>query len=469
LAAHSQLEEPDVTISTDPIGADLARLVDGAVFGPGDSGFDEASRPWSLAVEHRVRAVVQAAGRADVAATLRYAREHGLTVAAQAVGHGATSALEGTILLRTARLGGVGVRADEQRVRVGAGVRWGEVLAALTGTGQLPLAGTSPSPSVVGYLLGGGLSWFGRRFGHAANSVVEFEVVTADGEPARVSATEHPDLFWALRGGGGDFAVVTGLTFATHQAAGLAGGRLSWPIERAADLLDAYRAVVATAPPELTAFFGMAAFPDLPQVPAALRGTRVATVDVTYLGSASTGREYLSPLTAAGSPQADTFDTLDLADLGSVCAEPTQPSFGMPRAVALDRLDDEVAAGLLDAVRPDFIEGPGTPLVGVQVRQLGGALAREVPDGGAVPVITAPYVCTGLAAGLPDRRAAARDRLDAFEETLSVARADFTPYNFLADGQDVADAFPPGVLDRLREVKKAWDPDGVIRANRPVG
>jgi FAD/FMN-containing dehydrogenase len=461
-------EEHDVTITSDPIGADLARRLDGAVLAPGDDGFVEASGPWSRAVEHPVRAVVRADSPADVVATLRYARANGLTVAAQAVGHGATSALSGTVLLRTSGLRGVEVRADEQRVRVGAGARWGDVLAALSGTGLVALSGSSPSPSVVGYLLGGGLSWFGRRFGLAANAVVEFEAVTAEGELLRVSASEHPELFWALRGGGGDYAVVTAVTFGTHPVPGLAGGRLAWPADRAAALLDAYRAVTATAPDELSAWFGLLALPDLPGLPPALRGARLATVDVTFLGSASTGREYLSPLSAVGPPLSDTFDLLDIADLGTICDEPTEPTFGMPRAWPLGRLDDDVTAGLLDTVRPDFGDGPGTPLVSVQVRHLGGALAREVPGGGAAPVVSAPYVCTGVATGTPELRGAARERLGALDDALSGVRAGLTPYNFLGDGQRAADAFPADVLKRLRDVKRAWDPHRVIRSNRPV-
>ncbi|MEV4187629.1 FAD-dependent oxidoreductase, partial [Streptosporangium canum] len=182
---------------------DLRSLIRGHVSLVGDDGFDQARRPWNLAVEQPVRAVVEAADADDVAALVRYARDAGLTVSAQPSGHGATGDVDGVILLRTGRLDEVRVDPGARTARVGAGVAWGQVQAVAGPHGLTGLPGSSPVVSVVGYTLGGGLSWFGRRYGWAADSVTAFEVVDADGVRARVTADSDVDLFWALRGGGG--------------------------------------------------------------------------------------------------------------------------------------------------------------------------------------------------------------------------------------------------------------------------
>uniref|UniRef100_UPI0013C36320 FAD-binding oxidoreductase n=1 Tax=Allorhizocola rhizosphaerae TaxID=1872709 RepID=UPI0013C36320 len=228
--------------------SELSKVVRGRVTLPGDAEFAEASQPWNLAVDQRgVLAVVEAADRDDVAALVRYARTAGVPIAPQATGHGASGSAIGAILLRTNQLGGVEIDAAARTARVGAGVKWGEVLAAASPHGLTGLAGSSPVVGVVGFTLGGGLSWFSRKFGLAADSVRAFEVVDAEGAFARVTAESDQELFWALRGGGGDYAIVTALEFDLHPAPSLYGGRVLWPVDRAAAVLDVYREVTASA------------------------------------------------------------------------------------------------------------------------------------------------------------------------------------------------------------------------------
>ncbi|MEE2037091.1 FAD-binding oxidoreductase [Nocardiopsis sp. CT-R113] len=203
---------------------DLRGMLRGRVLVAGEEGFDGASRAWNLAVDQPVAAVVEAADADDVSALVRHARRSGLTVAVQPTGHGASGAVEGVVLLRTGALDGVEVDPVRRIARVGAGVSWGRVQEAAAAHGLTGLPGSSPVVGVTGYTLGGGLSWFGRRHGWAADSVRAFEVVDAEGERARVDAVSDPDLFWALRGGGGDFAVVTAMEFDLYPAPELYGG-----------------------------------------------------------------------------------------------------------------------------------------------------------------------------------------------------------------------------------------------------
>ncbi|NUP04122.1 MAG: FAD-binding oxidoreductase [Nonomuraea sp.] len=422
---------------------ELRNITNGPVLLPGDEGFDEARRPWSLAVDQPVRAVVEAADAGDVAAVVGYARRHGLAVTAQPSGHGASGDTEGTILLRTGRLGGVEI--TDGVARVGAGVKWGEVLAAASPLGLTGLAGSAPVVSVTGYTLGGGLSWFSRKHGFAADSVRAFDAVDADGEHVRVTADSDADLFWALRGGGGDFAIVTAVEFGLHPAPFLYGGRVIWPADRAARVMRAFREVTAAAPDELTVWLQLFAPPG---------GPGFVMIDCTFLG-AEPGA-LLRPFEEIGGAISDTRGLLPVAELGTICDEPADPTPGAGHTELLTGLGDEVAGLLLGE--------PVEPLIAVQVRHLGGALARPVEGGGAVERLTEPYLVHGLGAASEE----VSQRLETFAKSLAPYGSGRRPYTMLHGGEHASAAFSPATLSRLRALKLSRDPGGVIRANFPV-
>ncbi|WP_043625632.1 FAD-binding oxidoreductase [Nonomuraea candida] len=431
---------------------DLRGAVAGRVLLPGDEGFEQAAKPWNLSVRQPVAAVVEAADAGDVAAVARFASARGLTVAAQPSGHGATGDTEGVILLRTRRLGGVEVRREERTARVGAGVTWGEVLAEAGPLGLTGLAGSSPVVSVTGYTLGGGLSWFGRKHGFAADSVRSFEVVRADGETATVTAGSDPDLFWALRGGGGDFALVTAMEFDLYPAPALYGGRMLWPGHRTREVFEAFLEITAEAPDELAVWFNRMQFPQAPPM---------VGVDVAFLGEEGDGRALLAALDKIDDVMADKRGPVPVAELGGITAEPTDPSPGRSRAELLTRLDEAAIGTLLDS--------PLEPVVGLQVRHLGGALAAARPDAGPSGPVTEPYLLYLLGfAPTPEAGAAAGDRQRRLAEELGGAVSGRKPYTMLGGGERAAAAFSEQDLARLREIKRARDPRGVLRANFPV-
>ncbi|GAA0972204.1 MULTISPECIES: FAD-binding oxidoreductase [Nocardiopsis] len=430
---------------------DLRGMLRGRVLVAGEEGFDAAARPWNLAVEQPVAAVVEAAGADDVSALVRHARRCGLTVAVQPTGHGASGAVEGVVLLRTGALDGVEVDPVRRTARVGAGVAWGRVQEAAAAYGLTGLPGSSTVVGVVGYTLGGGLSWFARRHGWAADSVRAFEVVDAEGGRARVDAASDPDLFWALRGGGGDFAVVTSVEFDLYPAPELYGGRVVWPVSAAARVMAAFAEVVSGAPEELTVWANLQQIPGLDPT---------VSVDVTFLGGEERARKLLRPLEAVGAPLRDGRGTMSSAALGSITAEPTAPSPGMARAELLRGLDGGAVRAL--------VEEPPAPLLGVQVRHLGGALAREsaTPFG----AVEEPYYVYAL--GVPVSAQAAqgiRERLGRLVADLGPLVSGRKPLTALAPGESVADVFGPEALARLRRIKRERDPHGVVRSNYPVG
>ncbi|MEU4230555.1 FAD-binding protein [Nonomuraea sp. NPDC026600] len=416
--------------------------INGKVLLPGDAGFDEARKPWNLAVDQPVRAVIEAADADDVAAAVSYARLNGLAVTAQPTGHGASGDTDGTILLKTARMNGLTV--EDGIARAGAGVKWGEVLAAASPLGLTGLAGSSPVVGVTGYTLGGGLSWFGRKYGFAADSVRAFEAVGATGDPVRVTAESDPELFWGLRGGGGDFALVTSVEFDLRPAPFLYGGRMMWPVERAREVFDAFTETTAEAPEELTVWFDLLKFPG---------GPGYVAIDSTFLGEHP--GDLLRRFDRIGGMISDTRRPMPVAELGSICAEPTDPSAGMGRFELLTGLDG-VADVLLGA--------PIDPLISVQIRHMGGALARPAEGGGAAGQLAEPYSVYMF--GLPSRETT--ERIADLTKALVPYTSGRKPYTMLAQGEQAASAFPASTLARLRDLKRTRDPHGVIRANFPV-
>jgi FAD/FMN-containing dehydrogenase len=447
------------------IGVDLQHEVRGQVLRPGDHDWDLIRRPWNVQTHLPVRAVVIAEDAEDVAATVRYAARQGLAVAAQPVERSATTASQDTILLRTGAMRDVSVDPRRRTATVAAGAGWAEVQYAAGEFGLTGLAGSSTGPSVVGFTLGGGLSWFGRKYGFAANSVRAVEIVDPDGYRCRVTAESDPELFWALRGGGGDFALVTRLEFDLHPAPMLYGGRLLWPAERAEEAMAAYRSTVATAPDELSTWFTMLRFPAIPELPAFLRGRAMVAVDATYLGGLISGRELLSHLLAVPGALLDTVGALRVTDLGTMAAEPVDPVPVLEYAALLPDLDEATADALLSVAGPDS----GSPLTSVQVRHLGGALARRVTGGGAVGHLEEKFSLGAI--GMPMGRGTA----GAIQEHQALMARRLSPHasgrcfaTFLGAEESPVAAFPPEVLARLQGVKRRRDPFGVIRSNHPV-
>lgn len=419
----------------------LNQVVRGQVWRPGVAGFDEARLPWNRAVEQPVDAVVEAADPADVAALVRYAGANGLTIATQPNGHGATGRTDGTILLRTRKLDALEIDPVNRRARIGAGVSSGQLQQAAAAYGLTGLPGSSPVVSVTGVALGGGLSWFGRTHGWVADSVRALDVVDAEGRERHVTADSDPDLFWALRGAGGDFAVVTALELDLHPAPHLYGGRMMWTGEHAFAVLSAYQQIVDSAPDELTLWFTLVHFPG---------ADPMVTVDATYLGPEAEARDLLAELDRLPQPIADSRRVMAVDELGGITGEPTDPSAGLSHAELLTTLDDALLAE------------PIAPLLSVQVRHLGGAFTR--PSDSPHGPLTEPFALYLF--GIPRGPEGVLAKQAALAASLPISGR--KPFTFLNPAETVADAFAPEVVERLRRIKSHVDPGGVFRSNFPV-
>ncbi len=445
--------------------AELRDLLPGQVVGPDDAAWVPARMAWVVNVPQEPAAVVVVRDVEDVVAAVTCAARHGLSVAVQPVGHGATEAMTGTVLLRTAALNDIEIDVDEQVVRVGAGVKWGALLAAVEPTGMIVPAGSSPDPSVVGFTVGGGLSWFSRSIGTAAENVEAFEVVDAAGTARRVTAASDPDLFWAMCGGGGDFAVITTIEMRLTPAPPVVGGRLMWPLEMAYPVLHAFREATAGAPEALSTWAEIFRFPPMPELPEEIRGKSFVAVDLTYLGDEDDLGPILEPLRRVPALILDTVGHVPLSRLGEIAAEPVDPMPVMESSGLLADLDVDTVDRLLR------VAGAGAELAlnVVQIRHLGGALARatreDVPQGGLSEGYS--FFLLGVPA-VPELVPAIEGGFAAVREALAAQATERGFFNFRGSSTDATSCFSPEVAERLRAVKAAADPAGVIRSNRPT-
>jgi hypothetical protein len=420
----------------------LRRCVVGDVVIPSDPGWDEARTAWNLAADQRPAIVLLAGSSADVVAGVGYARENGLRVAAQSTGHAAGPRRwdQPTLLIKMERLRGVQIDVEARIARVEAGAQWQDVTAAAAAHGLAALAGSSPDVGVVGYTLGGGLSWLARRHGIAANSVTAIELVTADGRQVRVDGDNQPDLFWALRGGGGSFGVVTALEFRLLPLTELYAGALFFPLERAGEVLKAWREWVDTVPDEVTSVGRVMQFPPLPDIPEPLRGNAFTIIEAAMLTDADEGARLIAPLRSLGAA-IDTFTIIPASALSKLHMDPEHPVPGTGDGMLLDDFPAQAIDALVELVG----SGARSPLLSAEVRHLGGAVGRVEPGSGALASID-----SGVKAALSPHAGAGHY------------------LNFVDRETDVAEIYPETTLRRLRQVKARHDGGDLFLSNHPI-
>jgi FAD binding domain len=444
----------------------LRSRMDGLVVAPEDEGWDEARQAWNLAVDQRPALVAIPESEGDVVAVVEFARENGLRVAPQGTGHNARAlaSLDRTILLKTSALRDVEIDPVRRVARVQAGALWADVTRPASEHGLAPLAGSSPDVGVVGYTLGGGLSWLARRHGLACNSVVSIEVVTADGRRLRADRGREHDLFWALRGGTGSFAVVTAMEIELYALESAYAGAMLWPWERAGEVLRRWVAWSRAAPETITTSARLLQVPPLPDVPEALRGRSFVAIDGAFSGNEVSGAAVLRALREL-EPEIDTWAPMAPAGLSHIHMDPEQPVPGMGGHMLLDDLSDAAVDTLVAAAGPDS----GSPLLSVELRQLGGALARRPDEHGALATLDAGFCLFAVGVPMDEGMAAA---IIAHHERLATAMnlwdAGTRFLNFAEGPTDPGAAYPDATLRRLNAVKTVYDPTDRIASNHAI-
>ena len=451
----------------DPARDDISALRDlcgGAVALPGDDGYDAARAAFNLAIDQRPAAVAYPVDADEVADVIRAARAAGLRVTAQATGHnaGPLGSLADTVLVKTSGLGGVEIDPANRVARVGAGVLWEDVVDAAAPHGLIALHGSSPNVGVAGYSLGGGMGWLARSHGLQTNHVTAIELVTADGEIVRTDASNDPELFWALRGGGGNFGIVTALEFRLFPMTEIFAGMMIWDWSQAERVLTAWSQWAVGAPDTVTTSFRIMQLPPLPEIPEPIRGRSIVMIDGAVQGD--NPADVIAPLRALG-PEMDTFAMVPATSLVRLHQDPEEPMPFVSDTALIDALGAEAIAMVLEFAGP----GSGSPLLSVELRQLGGALRRPATHHGAAAMIDAQFVLfAGSLAMDPDMGAMIAGYAGGFVDAMQPWSARGQYLNFAERAVNTAESYEPTAYTRLLAVKGRIDPENVIRANHAL-
>ncbi len=443
-------------MSNEATAAQLAARTSGPVWSRAEAdraSYDEGRSGFNLALDHQPALVLAAATPADVVEGIRFAAGNGLPVDVQATGHGAHRAMDGGLLVTTRRLTGVDVDPGRRVARISAGATATDVIAATAPHGLAAAVGAAPGVGFVSYTIGGGVGLLGRAHGYAADCARRLEIVTADGRELAVTQEQHPELFWALRGGGGNLAAVTAIEVDLIPVPVLYGGGLFFSGDRAPDVLEAFRRAMATAPPELTLSLAFVAFPDLPVVPPPLQGKFCGHLRVAYLGERGAGEPLIAPLRAAA-PFLDTIGVLPLTKIGTIHADPVGPMPVSSDSLAL--IGDDTLSDLLPLIQPD------APFM-LELRHLGGALTR--PRGAPSAVGHRPAMLNLFTSAypgtVPDVAASGQQRACKAVAAASVGGPlrNFLPTRY----PDATACYEPAVATELARLKTIWDPDDTFR------
>lgn len=458
---HPTGQESERTQLLEALGA----RVGGTVHAPGSPGHERGRSGIQQVDRHAPDAVVTAAHTEDVRAAVEVAAERGLTVAAQRTGHGHGSGMRGGVLVDTRNLDGVRVDPERRRAVVGAGATWQDVIDAAAPHGLAPLSGSLPGVGAVSYTLGGGLGLLGRRHGYAADHVRSLDLVTADARPLRVDALSDPDLFWALRGGGSSFGLVTGMEFDLFPVARLYGGSLYLDATDAPGVLDTWRRWAEDSPEELTSGVTVLVHPDFEGVPAPMRGRLVAQVSLAWSGPVEKGPALAEPLRSAAPVLLDTLRELPYAESGSVFADHDGPAGFRGEGLMVDALEPEALDGLL---RLAAAERPYMSVFGL--RHLGGALARppEVPNAvGHRDAAHLVSVLTLTGSGADDPGADLRAEAARLFSGHTSGRSSNLSFGAVTEAE-VRAMYTPGDLPRLARTRDRVDPLRRVHSHRPI-
>ena len=464
--------EEDVVRTLAPEAPNIDELRDavrGEVFTPGDEGYADASRIWNGAHDGRRPALlVRYSGSADVIAALRFARSNDLEVAVRGGGHSIPgfSTGDGVAVIDLSPMDEVHVDPAARRATVGGGAVWADVDHETQAHGLATTGGLISSTGVAGYTLGGGIGWLMRKHGLACDNLVAADVVTADGELIHASETENPDLLWGLRGGGGNFGIVTRFEFTLHPAGPMVyAGPIFYSADTARDLLRAFREWAPGVSEDITAVLNLTTAPPLPVIPEEWHGRKVMAFLATSIGPVEEGPGHVESIRSTAEPIADLLGPVPYTVIQSLL-DPLFPKgiHAYFKATNLARLDDELINRLCELHR----QAPG-PQCEIHVHQMGGAVARIGEGDTAFAERSMPYVLNAVAAwGEPGAADAHRDWARAVIEAASEASTGRAYVNYLGDPGGGRAAYGEATYERLVALKERYDPTNVFRRNQNI-
>jgi len=448
--------------------AKLGRALDGEVITAGDPGYGDARRVWNGMIDRRPLVIARPRDASGVATVIRFAREHELRLAVRGGGHNVagSAVCDGGIVCDLSGLRGVDLDPAGRVARAGGGATWGDLDRATHTIGMATTGGMISSTGIGGLTLGGGLGWLMRAHGLACDQLTSVDLVTADGESVSCDAETNPDLFWAVRGGGGNFGVATAITYRLHQVDVVTGGLLIYPLEQAVDVLLHYDRCCAETPDHVTTAAAFATAPDAPAFPEALRGRPIVMVALCAIGASAAIERDIAPLRRFGPPALDLVGPTTYPALQSSLDAGAPPhARNYWKACYLDALTPDLVRALVD----NFARAC-SPMSQVLIHQIGGAVARVGELETAFPHRKSPYLVNLV--GMWQRPQDDAANIDWTRRYWNAVRpsAKGTYVNYLGDDEAgwIDSVYPPETLKRLVAAKNRWDPDNVFRTNQNI-
>lgn len=439
----------------------LAERLAGPLLTPDHPGFDGEIAPYNLYAIDTPDIVVGAANEADVVEAIRFAAEHSLPVSVLATGHGNDPQVNGGLMVTTKRLDRVSVNPATGIATFGAGVRWKAVVAAADPYGLAPVTGSSPEVGAVGFLLGGGLGPLARSHGYGSDYLVGARVVTGKGELVEANAETNPDLFWALRGGKKGLGVVVEASVRLVPLPALYGGSVFFDTPHIETMLRTWADWTKTADPNVTTSIALVHFPAAPFIPEVLRGRSLLQLRFAYPGSIEAGERIAAPLLEVAPVYLGQLGALKRTEVRMIHNDPADPAAVATSGALLSDIDQV----FIDALLEKFGPGSGTPLLGAEIRHLGGATRQDVPGGSAAGGRPANYVL-GLVGATPPLLytaipAAITDLLAALAPWISSeGNSNFT--GEIHTSEHYAGLWSPETFQRLEEIRTKYDPQGLF-------
>jgi len=445
--------------------ASLAASIVGTVIRPGDDAFEEARRGHNRRFDRRPELIVKPANTVDVARSVAYARARGLDIAVRGGSHSVAghSSVDGGIVIDLSDLTGLHIDADRRLAWAGAGLTAGEVTRAAAAHGLAIPFGDNGHVGISGLTLGGGIGWLARKHGLTIDSLLSVDLVTADGRILTASESQHADLFWAIRGGGGNFGIVTRFQYRLHPVGTVLGGALFLPATR--DVLRGLVPLAASAPEQLTTITYVMAAPPAPFIPAEMQGTTTAAVMFVYAGDPADGEAVIAPFRALATPLAEVVAPMPYPDIYAFTEEGDTPGPWVTRSAFVDVLDDST----VDAILAGH-SAPSSPYLMTEVRVLGGAMARVAPDATAFAHRSAAIMLAVINPFDDPAQAPIHEAWTAAYFDAIAARSVGVYSNFLEDEGDarIRDAYPVETYRRLAQVKRRYDPTNLFHLNQNI-
>ena len=466
-----------MTIATMPAPQDMSGLEEsrlnalraslrGELITAEDPEYDQVRRVVNFTVDRRPLAIVRAVDAHDVAAAVVFARENGLPLSVRSGGHSLAqlTVMDDAILVDCSTMKRISIDPDAQTTRVQPGVTSGDLAGPTNAYGLALSTGDTHSVGIGGLTTGGGIGYMVRKYGLTIDSLLSAQVVTAAGDIVTASATEHPDLFWAIRGGGGNAGIVTEFTFRLAPVGQILGGEMLLPATR--DVLRGYLDYVTTAPDDLTTIAALLHAPPAPHVPADRVGELVLSILACWSGDLAAGEAALAPLRALATPITDVIQPMPYPEIYKFTAHYAEPHASALRMMFADDLSDETLDASIAAM-----QNASSPFSLIQFRGLGGAMSRVPDDATAFAHRQRRYFVAIIGVWLDPAEDGARHAAWTADLWEAIRHeGDGVYVNFLErEGPDrVRKAYPPATYARLEEIKRRYDPTNLFQFNQNI-